>query len=462
VLLTASARTLRRNLAVATLGVLALALPAGISASGVSAPLRQIDLSRAHGAQTEASIAVDPSDPKVLLAASQDGYACALRIYSSDDAGRSWRSTAFSTPGAELTRRDPAWRGHLCAGNEWVGVDATGGQYVAFVAGDVALSPRGYTLFVASRQSDRTRWRTAAQVDPSKAGLDDKPMLLVDTSPSSPHRGRLYVAWSRSVNSEVRTVLLAHSDDGGGSWSMPEQIGEGWGVHLALARDGVLFASWWGSDGYLAVNRSTDGGDHFGSPRRFLSLLRYYGFGVAFIPAMRREVVHPNPALDADRSNGRYGGRVYAASSVPGPHGREISVTAFTPKLGRLLTRQIALPHARRARDEFNPALAVDQSSGTVWLCFYLTGASAQRALATYSCTTSRDGGSRWGAIRAVATVPSNEAQAGGFRTPSGVDNEYASYEGLAVQDGVAHPVWTDTRNLRRLREEIYSTRVTP
>jgi hypothetical protein len=453
---------LKRRLALATLGVLALVPAEGLPASGAPASLPQIDLSRAHGAQTEASIAADPQNPRVLLAASQDGYACALRVYSSDDGTRSWRSSVLSTPGAEPTGRHPAWRGHLCAGNEWVGIDPTGRQYLAFVAGDVPLSRRGYTLFVVARRSDHAQWERPVQVDPSKAGIDDKPMLLVDTSPRSPHRGRIYVAWSRSVSSDVRSVLVAHSDDAGRSWSTPEQIGEGWGVHLALDTDGALFAAWWGGDGYLAISRSTDGGDHFGSPRRFLSLLRYYGFGAALIPAMRRELVHPNPALDADRSRGKYAGRVYTASSIPGSHGRQISFTAFTPRLGKLFTRRITLPHAHKARDEFNPSLAVDKSSGTVWLCFYLTGAGPKRPLATYSCTSSSDGGSHWRTIRPVATVPSNEAQTGGFRTPSGIDNEYASYEGLVAQQGVAYPVWTDTRNLRRLREEIFASRVTP
>ena len=38
---------------------------------------------------------------------------------------------------------------------------------------------------------------------------------------------------------------------------------------------------------------------------------------------------------------------------------------------------------------------------------------------------------------------------------------EYGDYEGLAVAAGVAHPVWTDTRRLRTLREEVYTTTLT-
>jgi hypothetical protein len=52
-----------------------------------------------------------------------------------------------------------------------------------------------------------------------------------------------------------------------------------------------------------------------------------------------------------------------------------------------------------------------------------------------------------------VASVHSDETQAGA--------RQYGYYEGLAVANGVAHPMWTDTRRLAELQEEIYTARVT-
>jgi hypothetical protein len=112
----------------------------------------------------------------------------------------------------------------------------------------------------------------------------------------------------------------------------------------------------------------------------------------------------------------------------------------------------------RAARDDFNATVAVDQSAGAVWTCFYRTGVGAKRHLATYSCSTSNDGGRTWTPARAVATVPSDESVKDVFVSATGVDSGFASYDGLAVTDGVAHPIWTDTRNLPRLREEICTT----
>jgi hypothetical protein len=35
---------------------------------------------------------------------------------------------------------------------------------------------------------------------------------------------------------------------------------------------------------------------------------------------------------------------------------------------------------------------------------------------------------------------------------------EYGDYAGLAAANGVAHPMWTDTRDLASNGEEIYTT----
>ncbi len=443
----------------AAVGVVALALCTAASVNLSAAP-RQVDLSRARGPQTEASAAIDPRDPSTVLAASQNGFTCAVRVYSSRNGGRSWQSSKLATPGAQATGKARDWHGHVCAGNEWVDIDAEGGQYLAFVAGDVALASRGWTLFVARRVSNAARWQRPTRVDVTDAGHDDKPILTADTSAASPHQGRIYVGWTRYLSDGARAVLIAHSDDRGGSWSSPTKLGEGWGVHLAVARTGTLYASWWGSDGMMELSQSSDGGNVFSTPRAFLSLVRAPSFGSGLVPAMRREVVHPNPSLDVDRSGGRFAGRLYAGVSVAASRGRVIKLTVFDSRGRKLFARTLGGPPPRRSRDSFNPAVAVDQSNGTVWLCFYLTGTGVRRILATYSCSSSRDGGFRWTKIRPVASVPSNETQSRGFRTPSGIDSEYASYEGLAAGRGFAYAVWTDTRKLKGAQEEIYGARV--
>ena len=65
----------------------------------------------------------------------------------------------------------------------------------------------------------------------------------------------------------------------------------------------------------------------------------------------------------------------------------------------------------------------------------------------------SRDGAA-WSATLPVASARSNETLKGALK-----GFEYGDYQGLAVgTDGVAHPIWTDARDLRSRREEIYTT----
>jgi hypothetical protein len=45
--------------------------------------------------------------------------------------------------------------------------------------------------------------------------LNDKPWIAVDTTPSGPHRGRLYLVWTQLPE----TLVERHSDDGGNRWS---------------------------------------------------------------------------------------------------------------------------------------------------------------------------------------------------------------------------------------------------
>jgi len=112
-----------------------------------------------------------------------------------------------------------------------------------------------------------------------------------------------------------------------------------------------------------------------------------------------------------------------------------------------------AEPPGRTRSDQFWPQSAVDRSDGSLWLCFYDTFGDRTRTKAFFSCAVSRNGGATWTRPVRVASAPSDETQPGA--------RQYGYYEGLAVANGVGHPMWTDTRRLAELQEEIYTARVT-
>jgi hypothetical protein len=150
----------------------------------------------------------------------------------------------------------------------------------------------------------------------------------------------------------------------------------------------------------------------------------------------------------------------YALTDFQGDEGA--AVTIFNSRLRALAgyplhqTALLVAPTPKSANaDQFWPASAVDPSTGAVWACFYDTRGDPRRTSAFYSCSVSRDGGQTWAQPVHAATVASDET------VPGADPREYGDYEGLAVGNGVAHPVWTDSRDLGSFAEEIYTTTLT-
>src|SRR6185503_5388956 len=80
------------------------------------------NISNEPGVQTEVAVAVDPGNPKVLFGASNETLEPEIRVYSSTNGGRTWKTTA-----------GPAFDPNTCAwGDPAVAVARDGRQYVAF------------------------------------------------------------------------------------------------------------------------------------------------------------------------------------------------------------------------------------------------------------------------------------------------------------------------------------------
>ena len=105
------------------------------------------------------------------------------------------------------------------------------------------------------------------------------------------------------------------------------------------------------------------------------------------------------------------------------------------------------------------PASAVDRSTGKLWVCFYDSAGDRRRERVFYSCTASADGGKTWPRPVRVASSPSKEAAREAFSIL--FEFEFGDFQGLAVANGIAHPMWTDTRDADILGEEIYTTVLT-
>ena len=420
------------------------------------------NISNLPGPQTNATITVDPRNPKILLAGSNSLLEGAERVYSSTDGGLTWDTTTLTAPVADLAS--------TCPSDPGVAIDRLGRQYFSFDRSIPCSGEAPSRVYVVSRDGPSAAWSAPVLVAAlGRARVDDKPAIAVDSSPVSPHRGRVYVVWSRLSRLVVYSVMISHSDDHGRTWSRPVKVNHAGDdlnyATLAVARNGTVYVAWTDNLRYsVQIVRSTDGGLNFSPEVKAAAFIvisiPHCGVGIV-VRADPRTCIQPNPTVTVDTSGRQFSGRVYVSytgTDYSGDKGAALSTfdsrlqpLAGFPLLGyhRIVTRAVGA----RKSDQFWAQSAVDQSSGAVWLCFYDTAGDPAFTKVHYSCGVSRDGGRRWTRPVRAATAPSDETQPGA--------RQYGYYQGLAVANGVAHPIWTDARDVQTLGEEIYTTRLT-
>jgi hypothetical protein len=424
----------------------------GTSALGRSAASTdQVNVSNAARAQAEVAVAVDPRDPNVLLGGS-GSFERANRVYSATDGGATWSSQPLPVPRALCSYGDPA-----------VTIDAAGRQYYAYLAGGcLDFDVKQVSLVLATRPDAQSSWIARKPAIVGATTFNDKEAIAVDTAPTSPHVGRLYLAWSRLYRpSSAFEIVVSHSDDGGATWSRAVRASGTGGpsqtyASIATGADGAVYVAWLTLDRHVVFARSTDGGDHF--VRAALVTLAAQmpagacHFGGTGVPAQPKRCVASAPLLTVDRVRGR----VYVTWGAAGPGGREqnVYVSAYDTATLTPVVReaQVNPPDGTAVSDQFLPASAVDESAGRLWACWYDTTGDRSRKRTRYTCSASSDDGATWAPPVAAATTYSD------LTVKPATSFEYGDYAGLAVASGIAHPMWTDSRNLVTSGEEIYTT----
>jgi hypothetical protein len=402
---------------------------------------RNVDVSRSTAAQFEPSIAADPANGKVLLAASMDDLADA-RVYVSRDGGASW--TSRPAP--------PVERGACGLSHPAVAIGPRGLQVYASLVSDTCQPPDPL-LYVATRRGAAGAWRVRRVGATRRFAYDQRPAAAVDA------RGIVYVVWPRLLGefSSHQVLLLSSSRDDGRTWSAPRRIGRYTGVYgidLAAAGPGVLYLAV--SDGRgrrVDVLRSSDGGATWSTPRRVGRLAERYvvgcGAGATPITAQPQRCISLAPRIALSPK------RVAIVYGDVGPDARAaVFLSTADPALRSVRGPRRVGGTPTGKTDQFLPAVAYDRSTGGLWLCYYDTRGDSTRKHAWYTCTLSRDGGRTW--LRPVHAASSKSDE-----TVTGADAlGYGDVAGLVAGGGVAHPVWTDDRDSLNTAEEVYTAAI--
>lgn len=415
-----------------------------------------VDVSNEIGPQSETSIAINPSNPKHIVAGSNEIFRLPMRGYFSSDGGATWT-------GVDLPLPPPTQAHGVDFGSDpGVAWDTLGNVYYSYI---VVFFSHGFvgvvgTEMAVARSSDGGKTWTATYFMLQTGGsmFNDKPMITVDTTPGSPFLNRVYVAWDAA--SGPSGILLSSSSDHGATFSSPVSAGipKGIGADPFTGPDGTLYVAWqdW-HDRLELVSRSTDGGATFGPPVTIAPTLASFDVGIPAM-AVRRALIYP--ACGADTSSGPNRGTLYCSWTDETPSNGMDAFVARSTNGGLTWSAPIRVNDdpAGVANDQFNQWLAVDASDGSISVSFYDTRNDPTHVSTDVYYARSADGGKTFTTNVKVTTAMTNEAGPGA--DPFG--NQYGDYEGIAALDGVAHPIWTDRRASlgSDLFEEVFTASV--
>ena len=427
-------------------------------ASGKSGPSSSVtvgsnvDVSNECGPQSETFIAVNSQNPRSLAAGSNEIFRLPMRGYFSTDGGASWGGVDLPLP--------PAIGNGVTFGSDpGLAFDSQGNTFYSYIVVFFSQHSFNGTEMAVARSSDGGKSYPFVNFFSFSGGQDhfnDKPMIAADANAGSPFRDNVYVAWDASSGgSSSGGLRFGRSVDHGANFTV-QRIDNPSGPGRLIAADpfigpnGEVYVAW--NDiaaNTIAINRSFDGGATFGVPGVIASKTLPFSIGIP-AESFRGALVYP--ACDADRSRGVHRGRLYCSWMDLNSNGVNTDIfVSFSDDQGTTWSAPRAVAD-QLAVDRFNHWLAVDPTNGSVNLSFYDTrnDTTGQRFQTDIYFTRSADGGATWLSPNTrVTNVSSNEHDCNGLFPCVGIDygNQQGDYEGLAAFGGLAHPIWTDSRD---------------
>ena len=404
-----------------------------------------VDMSNEATPQSETSIAINPSNTSQIVGGSNEIFCLPMRGYfsSSDGASGSWGAVDLPLP-APLSPN-----GQEFGSDPGVAFDTLGNVYYSYIV--VFWNPHFHNVtgseMAVARSSDGGRSWTGNffNLNAGNGKFNDKPMITVDTNPSSPHFNTVYVAWDNASQRNGKSsanddILVSSSTDHGVTFSNPVQASRVpgpsgvIGADPFVAPDGTLYVAWQdGQNPAIRVSSSTDGGQSFGPPHLIANTLGDFQV-LPPAQALRGALIYPSCGAAPT------GGRLYCSwSDATASDGMRVFVS-HSDDGGVTWSAAARVSNPAIVSDQFNQWLAVDSSNGNVVLSWNDSRNDATRKSTDVFMAESKNGGATF-STRQVTTAPTDE-------TVSGADlgNQYGDYEFIAALNGEVHPVWTDRR----------------
>lgn len=385
----------------------------------------------APGFFTEPSIAVNPRDPRQVVAAFQDNAHIAYSL----DAGRHWQVAS----GTASTR-------YRVSGDVSVVYDARGRAILCYMAFD-KLGTFNYWGHDSSRNGLYIRrsldggktWGKddiPVSVQPNRSDVpwEDKPYIVADDS-HGPHSGNLYIGWTRwTLTGSL--IMFTRSTDGGLKWSKPIEIDNGPGLPRddngalqgfdgTVGPHSTVYAVW-NNGTQIVFTDSHDGGRSFARPREIIRT----GPPSFKVDAVPRSNGFPQIGIDPKTgrlfvtwSDYRYG-EVDVFCSTSANRGR-----TWSPAV------KVNTDPAHDGSDHFFQWLAVDPSTGDAYVVFYDRRGDPANRSQIVALARSTDGGQSFQNYAWMGEPFSDQIDGRGAFM--------GDYTGIAALDGRVYGVWT-------------------
>jgi hypothetical protein len=353
---------------------------------------------QAKGA-VEVSVAINPTNPDHLIAVSiarmKDHPGITDFAYVSNDAGRSWKMIPRANPhkvqqGDDVVTFTP----------DGLAVHA----FISFAGIRQARPKRAHSGIVISTSRDGITWSEQVPVVElfnSVEPHEDKPWIRADMSSDSPHRGNLYVAWTKfdvygSKKPEHKSnVYFSRSRDSGKSFAVPRKISDQpgdavdksdtvMGACPAVGPKGEVYVVWAGPKS-LFFTQSADAGLTFGT-NKTISDCAGWDFP---IKGLGRADGLPSMGVDVTRGKDR--GSIYVCWGDTRNGDPDVFLVVSRDG-GRTWSKPLRVNNDDRGKEQWFPWLVVDPVDGSVNIAYYDRG-SEEGTRTDVTLARSVDGG---------------------------------------------------------------------